>query len=246
LAIALVIAIWQLISLLWPRGEKVLARAEEAIRKPVDAAKSIFPSITALRHEEKLIKTRLERVTKKEIKESAEIIADLKEMQKIINEYGNLPVGRTLIAKKLNDIQPKLHYSNKMLKYIKVIDKKLKAFDISEYEKLLSQYNKLSKAGKALLEKRIYEKRKKLKCEDKIISFEKVVEKYQKDFAYAISQSVANLNAMKQKDAKSWLRKAIQLEETIYNEFSVMKKLEEALLALTKYELKTTKKKEIK
>lgn len=240
--IALIMAVWQLISSIWPRGEKTLAKAAFSARKPIETAKSIFPTISSLYAEEKLIKARLERITKKEIKESSEIIDDLKEMKKLIEEYSESPYARSHIAKKLNDVRPKYHYAEKLLQKIKEIDCRIEQFDVSNYEKLASQYNKLDKKGKALLKKQIYEEREKIKCEEKIKSFEKIIEKYNEDFAYILLQVAANLNAGNTAEAKKRLDDVIKAEEFIQKEFKRMRQLEKIIIALTRYEIKITKK----
>ena len=85
------------------------------------------------KEEASLIRNRLERFTKKARKESREIIEELQEMIGIIDEYGDTPQAKHLIAGKIQHIAPKENLVLKQLAYIKDLSKKIERFDLRSF-----------------------------------------------------------------------------------------------------------------
>jgi len=104
LVLAVAISIWRIMKAFWPRSDVgAIASDLEHYHNPDS---SIEESIGLEKKEVGLIKHRLKRITKKGVKESKEIIEELNEMIRIIDEYGDTPQSRNLIAQRVNNIAP--------------------------------------------------------------------------------------------------------------------------------------------
>ena len=101
--VAVLISIWKIISSLWSgRNMKSLGLTLERSRNRDDT--NIQKNVSGEKQEISAIKRDLERVTKEGIKESGDIVGRLRQIIRIIDEYGSTDKGRNLIAEKLNQI----------------------------------------------------------------------------------------------------------------------------------------------
>lgn len=235
LGISVIIAIWQAFSSFVHWKSPSLKNAW--IRQPASSPES---GLTAqeLATEKRLIRGRLEKITRRERKQSREIIADLKETINIIDEHGNTAHGRNLIAQKLQDIAPREHDILNKLTYLKNLDQWLKKFDFRQLKELREKYTGASEKGKELVRKEILEQRQKLNIEEEIENIDYEVKKYQEDFRHCLNMAINYLNAAGFEEAKKWLCMAIDCEKRAAGLFKKMKRLEDLLLKLTKIEVK--------
>ena len=89
----------------------------------------------------------------------------------------------------------------------------------------------------------IQEKRKVL-SEEKLNSLESAVTKYTDDFNYCLKMAASSLYADQPGQARNWLMRAIQNEESALRNLREMKKVEDKLLKLTKIETRAMEKEE--
>ncbi len=240
LGIAVIISIWHIFSLFIHKPDMSLnairIKSPEVLKKAAHSAQEFIS-------EGRVIKARLKKITKKERKQSNEIIADLKDMVNIIDEHGNTAQGRKLIAKNLQDIMPRQHDLVNKLTYLKNLDDWLKKFDIGKFKELKERYDKASKRKRGLIKKEILEQREKINIEQKIEALDLEIKKYQENFNYNLNMSVNYLNAGKLEEAKEWLYKAIECEKKTGSLLKNMQQLENVILKLTRVEVKQEAKK---
>ncbi len=235
LGIAVIIAIWQAFSSFVHLKNPSLKNVW--VRQPASAPESGL-TVQELTTEKRLIRGRLEKITRRERKQSREIIADLKETINIVDEHGNTLHGRNLIAQKLQDIAPREHDILNKLTYLKNLDQWLKKFDFRQLKELREKYTGASKKGKELVRKEILEQRQKLNIEEEIENIDYEVKKYQEDFRHYLNMAINYLNATGFEEAKKWLYKAMDCEKGAASLFKKMKRFEDMLLRLTKIEVK--------
>ena len=236
LGIAVIISIWHIFALFIHKPNMSLNAIEIKSKK---AAHSVREFVT----EGRIIKGRLKKITKKERKQSNEIIDDLKDMVNIIDEHGNTAQGRKLIAKELQDIMPRQHDLVNKLTYLRNLDDWLEKFDIGKFKELKEKYNKASKQEKELIRKELLEQREKINIEQKIEALDLEIKKYQENFNYNLNMSVNYLNAGKLEEAKEWLYEAIGCEKKTGSLLKNMQQLENVILKLTRVEVKQEVKK---
>ncbi len=241
LLIAVFIALFQGVRALFPRSEEAMRTLARKVKQPVETARDLrLPKEE--KQEKAIIRSRLERITKKEMKESKKIIRDLQEIMKITDEHGGSAEGRRLISQKIADIVPREHEATRLLAALKDIDTKLMRFDLRVFESLRERYRKLPDNLKKKLRITITEQRAKLGCEEKLRYFEKKIEEYDKDFTYSLKMVIVNLNAGKTEDSKKWINEAIRYEYGILRICKQMKVLEDLMIKITKREFREFKK----
>jgi hypothetical protein len=239
LVVAVAISIWKIFKTIWPKSE--LGAIGHSLDHSHNPASNNPSNIDSEKKEAALIKTRLEGITKRSIKESKEIIDELNEMIKIIDEYGDTDHGRHLIAEKINHIAPKENQIIKQLAYLKELSRKIESFDLRSFKELKAKVNKFSEKERDMVKKEIQLEKRKILSEEKLKELESALTKYDKDFRYCLKMSTASLSADQSGQARDWLLKAIKHEEEAMKAFKEMKKLEEGLFKLTKIEYKAFK-----
>ena len=83
-----------------------------------------------------MVKRDLKGITKEGMKECGNILDRLREMVRIIEEYGSTDKARHLIAEKLNQITPKENLILKQLAYLKDLNQKIEGFDLRFFNDL--------------------------------------------------------------------------------------------------------------
>ena len=243
LGIAVIIAIWQAVASFVHLGRPSLEGIRKHLEHPVAKFKERALTAQELASEKRIIKGRLEKVTKRERKQAKEIIVDLKEMIKIIEEHGETAHGRELITQKLQDIVPREHDLLQKLTYLKNLDEWLRRFDFRQFKELGQKYAASSKEEKSLIRKEILEQRKKMNIEVEIENLNYAAKKYEEDFRYCLNMIVNYLNAAKLEEAEKWLYKAIECEKETAGLLKKMNRFEDLLLKLTRIEIKLEAKK---
>jgi len=243
LGIAVIIAIWQAFASFIHLGKPSFKKFEEHLAGPMAKIKESALTAQELTSEKRIIRGRLEKITRRERKQSKEIIANLKEMTDIIDEHGSTAHGRELIRRKLEDIAPREHDLLNKLTYLKNLDNWLEKFDFRQIKELSEKYAEASKEGKELIQKEILEQRTKIKTEEEIRDLDSEVKKYEENFRYCLSMVVNYLNAGRLEEAKKWLYKAVEYERGTAALLKKMKRLEDLLLKLTRIEVKLEEKK---
>ena len=106
------------------------------------------------KEEEGIIKSKLIKSTKKEIKDSNEMIETITEMIKLIEEYGTTSHGIREVSNYLTKIREKEHYAVVYFNYINKIMDKIGRFDNEFYTTLKAEYETAQGAEQKRLKKK--------------------------------------------------------------------------------------------
>jgi hypothetical protein len=207
-----------------------------------DQQKVLSDQIHVRKRESKFIKKRLEKISEQAHKSSKEIIADLLELKKLVEEFGNKKQGRHLIARKLAALSPKEQRVTIALQTLKQRVKKLSSFDHQHFEQLKDDFHNKSAIARRQIEEECKAEWLKIGAENKILRLEKAGEIHNQNFIHAIHAVVASLKANRVGDALAWIDKAITSEERIDKIFRKMEHLEKKLELYTKREIRAEKK----
>jgi hypothetical protein len=240
LMVAVLISIWKIISSLWSgRNMKSLGLTLEHSRNSHDT--NIQKNVSGEKREISSIKRDLKRVTKEGIKESGDIVGRLRQIIRIIDEYGSTDKGRNLIAERLNQIAPKENLILKQFAYLKDLGQKIEDFDLRSFRDLRARWDKVPEKERDIIKQEILIEKNKIISEEKLRRLESVLSRYDNDFRYSVSSAVECLKSNQPAQARDWLLKAIQCEEGAMNIFKEMNDMENRLIKLTKRELKAFK-----
>lgn len=236
LVLAVIISIINLFLAIWPKSEfgALGGRLEHSNSPNLNLRKAEGEGNSQLF----LIKSRLENLTKKGMKESKEIIENLKELIRIIDEHGNTPQGRHLISEKIKQIVPKENIILKQLAYIKDISQRIENVDLESLKDLREHWGKIPEKDRGIFREELVVEKKKILSDEKLRDLESKLLKYDKNFRYSLNMSVMALRGNQPGQAKDWLQKAIRSEEEALIMFKEMKTLEDQLLKLTRVEYK--------
>lgn len=206
------------------------------------------------RTEKKMIRRGLTKISKKAKKNSDEILEDLRAAETYIDEFGQDKKAREKVVTALNKIPPTEHEISSQLRKLEDLDRQLESIETLFVRTLNNELNdfKKSKRGitiapkvKKAAEDKIKEEfslaRNKFRVENGIDNLLKQVESYNKEFESAIMGCASALKAGRIDLAKSYLRKAIELEENVNKILDTLLKYENYILALTKKEIQDIK-----
>jgi len=238
--VAAVISIGKIIGSLWEGPViKPLGPMMDQSRAP-DSGK-LWKNVNEEKQELSLVKQGLKRITKDGIKESSDIIGRLREMIRIIEEYGSTDRARHLIAEKLKEITPKENQILKRLVYLKDLSQKIEALDSGTFKEIRSRWDKVPEKERDIVREEIKIEKDKIISEEKLQQLETRLTKYDNDFRRCLSEAVNCLKFNKPAEAREWLLKAIKCEEEAMITFKEMNELENLLLKLTKREFRAVK-----
>ena len=241
LVVAVLISIWKIIGSLWSgRDMKSFGRVLERSRSPENT--NLRRNINDEKQEMSLIKRDLRGITKEGMKEGGNIIERLREMVRIIEEYGSTDKARHLIAEKLNQIAPKENFILKQVAHLKDLSQKIEDFDIRYFKELQARWDKVPDKEKDIVREEILLEKNKIVTERELKEMEASLIRNDNDFRYCLRQAVECLKSNQPQQARDWILKAIRCEEIATTIFKNMKDIEDRLLKLTKREFKTLKK----
>lgn len=243
LLIAVLIASYRVVRLILPGRDKHLGHeAKKFAHQLSKPPKELFDQLHDEKREEEFIKTRLEKITDTAEKNSSQLIEELKDMKKLIDEYGGTVRGRYLLARKIETITPEEHQAQKLFLQIKQMADKLSVFDYNHFVKLKDQYSKLTPEARDQIKKEFISEWHKIGAEKDITRHEKLLSEYDRNFTHAMSMIIVALKADKIKDAHNWIDEAIKWEQRVQKTFRNLEHLEKKLEAYTHREIKAEKK----
>ena len=224
------------------RSKSNVGSLGRSLERSHDVNLDLGPNVSMEKNERSLIKKRLERITKKGIREGRGIIEDLYEIIKIIEEYGDTDHGRRLIAEKLNHISSKENLILKQLAYLKDLSQRIERFDLKSFNELQSRWDRVPEKERNIVKEEILLEKNKILSEEKLRELEAELLKYDQDCRYDLNMAVASLRSNQPGQAREWISKAIRAEEEGMNIFKEMKTMEDRLLMLARMEFRTVKK----
>ena len=189
-----------------------------------------------------LIERDLKGITKGGMKEGGNIIDWLREMVRIIEEYGSTDKARHLIAEKLNRIARKENIILKQVTRLRDLSQKIEDFDLRYFRELRARWDKAPDKGKEIVREEILLEKNKIVSEKELKEMETSLTSNDNDFRYCLGMAVDSLKSNRPQQARDWILKAIACEETAVTIFKNIKDMEDRLLKLTRREFKTLKK----
>ncbi len=219
-------------------GKEALKLANQYSKGP----KELFDQLHDEKREEEFIKTRLEKITESAIKNSGQIIEELVDIKKLIEQYGGTVRGRYLLTRKIENITPEEHQARRLFVSIQEMVKKLSEFDHNNFVKLKDQYQKLSHAARKEIHAEFQAEWHKIGAEKDLARHAKGLSEYDRNFAHAVSMVIVALKADKIKDAHLWIDEAIKWEKRVQKSFGELENLEKKIDAYTRKEIKAEKK----
>ncbi|MCH8021403.1 hypothetical protein IH785_16285 [candidate division KSB1 bacterium] len=240
--IALVVLVFKILKRLFTgKKDKLHKAAKKLMRDSYQGERELSEQIDQEKKEKKFIKKGLEKINKQASGSSKEILTDLLELRKMVEEFGGTEQGRYLIVAKLEAISPEEQRISKNLALLKQRIQKLSNFDYRHFQKLRDEYHNLSVSARKQIEVELKDEWKKIDAEKKIIKLEDAAEVYNRDFMHAIQTSVASLRANRVQHALALIDEAIAWEERIQKIFKEMEHLERRLKYFTGHEIKAEK-----
>ena len=240
--IALIVLVFKIIKRLFTgKKDKLHKAAKKLMRDSYQGERELSEQIDQEKKEKRFIKKGLEKISEQASGSSKEILADLLELRKMVEEFGGTEQGRYLIVAKLEAISPEEQRISKNLQLLKQRIQKLSNFDYRHFQKLRDEYHSLSVSARKQIEVELKDEWKKIDAEKKIIKLEDAAEVYNRDFMHAIQTSVASLRANRVQDALARIDEAIAWEERIQKIFKELQYLERWLKFFTGHEIKAEK-----
>ena len=141
----------------------------------------------------------------------------LREMIRIIEEYGSTDKARNLIAEKLNQIAPKENLILKQFAYLKDLSQKIEDFDLRSFKDLRARWDKIPEKEKDIIKRRNSDREKQDNLRGEASTIRVCLSRYDNDFRYSVSSAVECLKSNQPAQARDWLLKAIQCEEEAMN-----------------------------
>jgi len=238
--VAVVISIGKIIgSFLSGRDVKPLGQVIEGSRIPDSL--NLSRNMNSEKQELSLVKQGLKRITKEGIKESGDIIGWLREMIRIIEQYGSTDRARYLIAEKLKQITQKENQILKRLFYLRDLGQKIEALDSWTFKEIRARWDKVPAKERDIVREEMKVEKNKIMSEEKLQQLETRITKYDNDFRNSLSSAVDCLKYNQPAQATEWLLKAIKCEEEAMITFKEMNELENLLLNLTKKEFRAVR-----
>jgi len=210
---------------------------------PKTSNENFDKEISEDKEEANIIKSKLIKSTKNEIKDSEEMIEAINEMIKLIEEYGTTPHAIREVSNHLVKIRDKEHYAMVYFNYINKIMDKIGRFDNEFYTTLKAEYETTQgNEQKRLKKKEIDAEEKKREIEEVIERIEKLILQHTREFNQSINYAIQNLRNNNPNEAVQCLKESLKIESKIKGLFEQMKGLEGDLRRLTKRDIKFLRK----
>jgi len=194
-----------------------------------------------LEGEKWFIKKKLKRNTKKGQKDEQKTTTKLQDIIKLLKTPRLSPKNRRQISKDLQEISEQESDLQKRLNQLKQTDQKLQDFDIQQFQNLKPQFDQFDKQGKRKLWQLVQAEREKIGTEQKIQKLQEKITQQDQLFKRYLNQAITLLNQNRKQQAAQWIRQAIRLEQESDSLWNSLKRLEDALLRITKKQLREIK-----
>ena len=247
LVIAVMISLWNLATLAFSSRRTDLSSWGASLGQvnhwPV-AASSAWEDQRLMNQEAQealVIKNRLGAITRKTVKDSQEIIADIQEMIRVIREFGHDTKARVVIAQRIRDIAPKEAAILRQLALLIDLDLRLEKFDWKSFRNLKARLDKAPLQERERVKQEILAEKRKLISEERIKEFQKAFEKYDLNFRQCLKSAIDHLKTGLLAQSVDWLERAMKEEEEAMRVVQEMQAMENQLLKLTEIEGRVAK-----
>lgn len=197
--------------------------------------------------EQKVLNGKVEKITKKDLKNSDTIINHLEKIKVILKEYGGSEKGRRELSKELTRLSKEEKNYLSDLNTIQKLVVKLAAYDEKELNNLKDRINKVSDNEKPFIKREILIAEKKLEAEKTLNQFKKDIILLTDKFNNFLKTAINILNAGSYpQDAIRYLDDCIKIEAYIKKAFKDISLIEAELASLSENAGKTYKKEQDK
>jgi len=191
-----------------------------------------------LKNEKWAIKNNLRKNTKKGQKDEKNVTKKLYHILGLLRTQKLTPETRKQIQQDLRRISTRENDLQKRLNRIQEIDQKLKHFDLEEFDTLKRQCDQLDEEGRKRLRQLIQQEREKIGAEERVQELQEKISQQDQIFRRNINQTISLLNQGKNPEATQSIKEAISLDQQTDYLWDKLKRLEKALLNITKKELR--------
>ncbi len=244
LGIIFIIALAKLLFSLLPRSSK----KSLSVKCPSGiAAKTDTPDTNKKIGEDEAgmdkIESKLLRYTKKEIKNSDELVETVEEMIRLIDQYGTVPQAVKELSSHLKNIQNMEHYTAAYFSYINKVLDRIGRFDNEFYSDLLADYETAQNSDqKKILKKQITVEKKKREIEEALDDIEHYVARHSRQFNRHLTDAIRQVEDRNPSGAVQYLTSALHTEQKIKQLYEDMRTYESELKKLSTRNLKNLKK----
>jgi hypothetical protein len=237
--VAVLISVYKIFRLFFTKKEESIgSKFDGSFKNHVSKPSNFLSHLKEEKDEMDFIKKKLEKITNEAGKDSEQIIKDLLELKKYIQEFGTSGKGRELISRKIESLITKEKQIHLRIKAIKDMIKRISNFDISIFENLQNEFKSLSVTEKNHAEKLIKVEWKKLDVEKQLIKLEEAINQYDFSFRHNLELIIVSLRSNKLKNSIEQIDEAIISEKNLSSTFRQMKKLEKQVEYFTKKRIK--------
>jgi hypothetical protein len=217
------------------RGKKLSEKLGEKFK---EAKTESDAEITQMNRSKGFQRSQIKPITKQAFKTSDQILNELAEILKSIEKYGHLPEARAEIKKQIDKIMPEQMELMETLKTLQTRHGKILAFDMGVYSQEFQKlYRELSGPEKAAMKRELEDEYVKLGIEKQLPVLERQIQDYQVGIRNYLNQASSSLMAGDIENAKSCLKKAINLEQETKSILGRLRNLEKQIFKHTKREI---------
>ena len=194
-----------------------------------------------IKDEKWVIKKKLRKNTRRGQKDEQKATKTLSDLLGLLNTPKLSPESRKQVAKDMQRISERESDLQKRLNQIRSMDQKLENFDVQEFQSLKNQFNQFDDEGRKKLWDLIQEEKEKIGTEQKIQELQQRINQWDQQFRGNLNQAINQINQNKNHEAAQWITQAIRTEREADPLWRDLKGLENALLSITKKELRELK-----
>jgi len=178
------------------------------------------------------VKKNIETLSTEGMKATKEIITDLKEIQRLVEEYKNDRKAWNPICDRIQAIWPRENFILKQLAVLKDVCQKIDRFDLESLDELRARWEKIPIGERENARSRLLMEKRKILSDEKLLELENRLLEYEKNSCNSLATAVGSLRSKQPGQARDWLVKAIRCEEEGMIIFREMKSLEDRLMRL--------------
>jgi len=195
-----------------------------------------------MRNQKHTIARQLKPITRREEKESARIVHELRLIQGAVRRGGLGPKDRRLIAAAMSRVPPERHALRSLLERVQRIDQALLRFDKSAFRELRQRLQGLSSQQQTALRKLLVEERRKIGIERRIDQVESFVKTYDANAARCLERAGELVVKGDSSSAGKWVSAAVRYEEEAVKMIERTRAVERMLIRLTRMEIRQAQK----